>query len=194
MSSKEIEMDNSSGATSKSPGRSILFGFVLIIIALALLALLSYKTSFILWDGAYPSGAYRLKIQNTKGEPIRGAVLKVFLGGTQKPALGYPIDNYLTEGSLTSDDQGMIFAFHKAQGIEFGGTCRKLFWVYQTCSEAPTYDFEVSAEGCKTINFSTVQLFGLAQSSAGTDTTEVTLESGGKIQLPVYEMTLTMEN
>jgi hypothetical protein len=163
------------------------------VILLACLGLISSKTTMGLWDGMFPSGEYHLKIQDKNGRPINGATLKIFEGGTKNVAFEYPIDNYLSEGSLVSNEQGVIVVLHKPRGFEFGGTCWSLYWVFPRCSDGPEFDFQISADGYKSINFSTHDLFEPAYNDRQIGYTTIELESGESLRIPVFELMFTLE-
>ena len=145
------------------------------------------------WDGMFPSGAYQLKIQDENGRPIKGASLNVFETGTNNFAFEYPIDNYLSEGDLISDEQGIIVGLHKPRGFEFGGACWSLFWMFPMCSDGPEFDFQISADSYKSINFSTNDLFEPAYEDRHVGNTTIKLESGESLRIPVFELMFTLE-
>ena len=145
------------------------------------------------WDGMFPAGEYHLKVQNENGIPISGAILNAFEDGTENLAFEYPLDNYSTEGDLISDEQGAIVVLHKPRGFEFGGSCWNLFWVYPICSDSPKFDFQISADGYKTIKFTTDELFAPAYDDRSNGKTTVTLENGENLQISVYELTFILK-
>ena len=166
---------------------------VLFVMIMGCVAFASFRTTFGLWDGMFPSGEYHLKIQDKSGRPINGATLKVFEGGTKNVAFEYPIDNYLSEGDLVSNKQGVIVVLHKPQGFEFGGTCWSLYWVFPMCSNGPEFDFQISADGYKSINFSANDLFEPAYNDRNVGYTTIELESGESLRIPVFELMFTLE-
>ena len=166
---------------------------LLLVSLLACLGLVSFMTSMGIWDGLYPAGEYRLKIQDENGTPINGATLNVLEGRTKNVAFEYPIDNYFSEGDLVSDEQGVIVALHKPRGFEFGGTCWNLFWIFPVCSDGPEFDFQISAAGYKSIKFSTDDLFEPAYNGRSSGNTKVELANGESLRIPVYELMFTLE-
>jgi hypothetical protein len=166
---------------------------VLFVMIMGCVAFASFRTTFGLWDGMFPSGEYHLKIQDKSGRPINGATLKVFEGGTKNVAFEYPIDNYLSEGGLVSNEQGVIVVLHKPRGFEFGGTCWNLYWVFAMCSDGPEFDFQISADGYETIKFSTTDFFEPAYHNRSSGNTTVTLERGENVQIQIYELVFTLE-
>ena len=61
----------------------------LYIFILLLLALASYATTIVNWDGGFPSGEFHLQIQNQTGTPIEGAKLNIYQGLVKQPAFGF---------------------------------------------------------------------------------------------------------
>jgi len=129
------------------------------IAAIGLLVLASYMTTSIIWDGGFPSGEFRVNVQNPEGKPVKGAVLHVFRGGTRNVASGYPLDNHLTTEGLDSDDGGRITAIRKYDGSQFGGHAWQLFWVIPMGARAPEYDCEITADGFKPLKFPLSRIF-----------------------------------
>ena len=165
----------------------------LFVVIMGCVAFASFRTTFGLWDGMFPSGEYRLRIQAENGMPVQGAILQVFEGGTKNAAFEYPIDNYVSVGNLISDEHGVIVALHTPGGFEFGGTCWNAFWIFPVCSGGPEYDFQISADGYETIKFSTTDLFEPAYHDRSSGNTTVTLERGENVQIPIYELVFTLE-
>ncbi len=46
-------------------------------VLVGLTALASFLTTSIIWDGGFPSGEFRLQVIDSKGQPVKGAVLRV---------------------------------------------------------------------------------------------------------------------
>jgi len=116
----------------------------------------------VFWDGAFPSGEFHLQIQNQAGAPIEGAKLNIYQGVTQKYSFKYPFDNYQSENSLISNKAGEIILTHMPRGLEFGGSGWLLFWVIPINMSSPKFDCEITANGYKTVKFSTQQIFETA--------------------------------
>ena len=186
-------MANTSLKRSDKTGRLLISVLLAIISLFITLGLISSSSITSVWDGLFPAGEYHLKIRNEKGEPIPGAVLDVLDRSTRNLSFYYPIDNYVSVNSLISNEEGTIVALHLFQGFEFGGSCWELFWVYPMCSKAPEYDFAISADEYKTLRFSTDEFFAPAHANMNTGTTSVLLESGEVVELPVYELTIVLE-
>jgi hypothetical protein len=87
----------------------------------------------------------------------------------------------------------VIVALHKPRGLEFGGGCWNLYWIFPICSGGPEFDFKISADGYKTIKFPTEDLFEPAYNDRSSENTTVVLESGESLQIPVYELMFILE-
>ena len=146
------------------------------------------------FDGFFPSGEFRFKITNNANEPLKGASLSIFEGGSQNSAFEYPIDNYSTERDLISDESGLIIAIHKPRGFEFGGACQHFLIVFVLrCDETPKYYFVITADGYKTIRFSDEVIYDLARNRDVIGTRKVTLENGQEEEIPVFELVYVLE-
>src|ERR1022692_2885573 len=82
----------------------------IIVGVVSFLALASYFTTAIIWDGGFPSGEFRVNVHDTEGTPVKGAVLRVYHGGTRNLAFKYPFDNHLDGHELFSDEMCLITA------------------------------------------------------------------------------------
>ncbi|MCB9134490.1 MAG: hypothetical protein H6636_03630 [Anaerolineales bacterium] len=146
------------------------------------------------WDGAFPEGEFHLIIENVEGKPIPGAVLHIFGSGTT-PAYSYPFDNYDSENELVSNEQGIIVALHKYQGMEFGGGCYEYLWFYEKCTGGPEYFGKITADGYQVKDFSINELiFQSAYEEVVARINAPALENGGEDQMPMYEIDIVLEN
>jgi hypothetical protein len=160
---------------------------------LALLALASYRTTYCMRWGGFPSGEFRLNVRDGSGQPVKGAIMHVYRGGTRDLAYKYPLDNYLPGRELVSDDSGRVTAIRKYGGLQFGGEGWALFWVIPMGVKAPTFDCEITAEGFKPLKFSVRRLFE-SPYQFYEDFPKTKLEvDGEEIELPIYEHTFTLE-
>jgi hypothetical protein len=158
-----------------------------------LLALASYQTTSIIWDGGFPSGEFRVSVRGPEGKPVRGAVLRVYHGGTRELASRYPLDDHVTGQEFVSDDSGRITAIRKHGGLQFGGHEWRLFWVIPMGAKAPEYDCEITAEGFKPLQFPVWRLFESPHRSYE-DFPKTKLEVEGKeVEIKIYEHAFTME-
>jgi hypothetical protein len=158
-----------------------------------LLAFASYLTTSIIWDGGFPSGEFRLNIRNGEGQPVKGAVLRVYRGGTRDLAFEYPLDNHLPGQELVSDDNGRITAIRKNGGLQFGGHAWQLFWVIPIGAKAPEYDCEITAAGYKPSTFQIGRLFE-SPHTYYEDFPKTKLKvNGEELELQIYEHTFTLE-
>lgn len=161
--------------------------------AAGFLALASYMTTSIIWDGGFPSGEFRVNVRDPEGRPVRGAVLRVYHGRTRDLAAGYPLDNHRTGQELVSDDSGRITTIRKHGGLQFGGHAWRLFWVIPMGAEAPEYECEITAEGFRPLKFSVWKLFESPHRSYE-DFPKTKLEVEGKeVEVKIYEHTFTLE-
>jgi hypothetical protein len=165
-----------------------------VVVAVAgLLALLSYYTTTTFRDGGFPSGEFRVNVQNPEGKPIKGAVLRVYRGGTSELATGYPLDTHVSGQELISDDSGRITAIRKEGGLQFGGRAWRLFWMFPMGAKAPEYDCEITGEGFRSLKFPVWQLFA-SPHRYYEEFPKTKLEVDGKeLEVKIYEHTFTLE-
>jgi hypothetical protein len=157
------------------------------------LALASFLTTFMLWDGGFPSGTFRVSVRDSDGMPVKGAILRVYHGGTRDLALKYPLDNHLANHELISDENGRITAIRKDGGLQFGGHAWFLFWVIPMGAKAPQYDCEITAEGFKPLQFRIQRLFESPRGfSENVCKSQTTIENE-EIPLPIYEHVFALE-
>jgi hypothetical protein len=162
--------------------------------ALGVAALASYLTTERTWDGGFPSGEVRIRVIDANGNPVKGAVLRVYHGGTRDLAHKCPLDNHLPGQELVSDDTGQMTALRARGGLQFGGRCWYLLWVIPigTC-EGPLYDCEITADGFLAIKFPIWRLFQSPHRSYE-DFPKTKLRVEGKeIEVKVYEHTFALE-
>jgi hypothetical protein len=165
----------------------------ILVAVVALLALASYLTTSIIWDGGFPSGEIRLNVRDPEGQAVKGAVLLVYRAGTRDLAFEYPLDNHVAGRDLVSDEKGRITAIRKRGGLQFGGHAWQLFWVIPMGAKAPEYDCEVMAEGFKPLKFQVWRLFDSPHKTyEDFPKTKLKLD-GEEIELPIYEHTFTLE-
>ncbi len=157
------------------------------------LALASYATTSITWDGGFPAGEFRINVRDPDGKPVQAAVLRVYHGGSRNLAFKYPLDNHLPGQQLVSDENGRITAIRKWGGSQFGGDAWKLFWVIPMEAQAPDYDCEITAPGFKPLKFSIRKLF-VSRFATYEEFPKTELKVDGKeVELPIYEHNLLME-
>lgn len=172
----------------------LVLGCSLIILTVAALAaFFSLMTTSILWVGGFPTGEFRLKILDTHARPVKGAILRVYRGGTHDLAYGNPLDNHLPGQELASDERGVIVAYRKSGLPHFGGKAWKLFWVIPMGAKAPEYDCEITANGYEPVLFPFMRLFeSRYKDYEQFPKTRLQVE-GKEIEVPVYEHIFSLE-
>jgi hypothetical protein len=190
-------MTNFWSSISNQSRRKKIIGWVFAITTFAILLITfgcsTHQEPSSFWDGAFPASEFHIRIQSNRSNPIQGAVMSVFASGMTNWAFGYPIDNYLSNRDLISDEQGMIIAIHEPQGIEFGGPCWEYLVFFERCSDDPKYDGQISADGYETLKFSLNELlFKPGTEKLKIGTTSFTFENGEVAEIPIYEITFTL--
>ncbi|OWK38154.1 hypothetical protein [Fimbriiglobus ruber] len=166
---------------------------VVVVAAIGLLALASYWTTSIHWDGGFPSGEFRLKVRTPEGKPVKGAALRVFRKNTREPAYKYPLENHMTERDLVSDETGRITAIREHGGLQFGGHAWQLFWVIPMgVQTGPRYDCEITAEGFQPLTFEVWQLFETGYESYKDFPKTTRVVDGKPTEFKVYEQTFAL--
>ncbi|MBK9924550.1 MAG: hypothetical protein IPP66_04585 [Anaerolineales bacterium] len=153
----------------------------------------SYITTAVFWDGAFPSGEYHLQILNEAGDPVKGATLNIYQGKTL--AFEYPFDNYLSENTLISNDEGEIVLTHLPRGLEFGGSGWDLFWIIPIRMGGPKFTCQIDAEGYKTYRFSSQQIFDTAYEAYNNDSVpRKTIQiNGNEVKIMILEKMIMLE-
>lgn len=74
----------------------------------------------IIWDGGFPDIECRLKFVDSEDRPVPGVALTVFTkaGGV---CHYYPIDEFVPDKPVVSDDGGQMVFHHASVFLEFGG-------------------------------------------------------------------------
>jgi hypothetical protein len=166
----------------------------ILLVAVGFLAVASYLTTGIYWDGHLPVGEFRLHIRTPEGQPVKGAILRVYCSGTRDLAFGYPLDNHLAGQDLVSDESGQITALQRNYRLKFGGFKWDLFWVIPIgARKAPDVDCEVSADGFRPLQFSIWRLFKSSYRSYEAFPKTTLPVDGNEIELPVYDQTFMLE-
>ncbi|MFC1825907.1 hypothetical protein ACFLYZ_00815, partial [Thermodesulfobacteriota bacterium] len=121
---------------------------VILAICVILAATSSNKTDFYVWDGAYPSGLFELKVKNRQGHPIQGAKFDIYEGNSKINAYEQPFKNYDQGAKLISDKDGIIRLY--SEGMRFGGTME---------DKPPQYTCSISFNGNKEVKFDASNIF-----------------------------------
>lgn len=161
-------------------------------VVVGLLALASFFTTSIFWVGGFPSGEFRLDVRNPEGLPVKGAVLRIYHGGTRDLAFKYPLDNHLADQELISNEKGRITGIREDGEMQFGGHAWRLFWIIPIGAKSPQFDCEITADGYQTLKFPVSRLFESTHVYYE-DSPKAKLNVMGKeIEVPVYAHTFTM--
>lgn len=74
----------------------------------------------LIWDGGFRSAEYRLTFTDESGRPVPGVKLRVL---TQSGGVChfYPINEFLSEQTPTSDSEGRMVFHHASETLEFSG-------------------------------------------------------------------------
>jgi len=91
------------------------------------------------WDGSFAQAEYQIAFQDADGHPLPGVELRVEdEKGNQ--CFGYPVTDYVHSKALRSDKHGVITFHHVSLGLEFGGRCTRLYWLFPIGNcESPRY-------------------------------------------------------
>jgi hypothetical protein len=182
-----VVLDESSKLRYRRRSRGIFVAFMTLFV---ILGLASYNTTAVVWDGAFPSGEYHLRIQSEGGVPIEAAILNIYHGRTQ--AFKYPFDNYLSENSLVSNKKGEIVITHASRGFEFGGTSWLLFWAIPIDMGSPKFNCEIIASGYQALEFSVQQIFETAYKNENAPMKTVQI-NGEEVELKVFEQSVVLK-
>jgi len=164
---------------------------VFVVMAVAVLAIASYLTTSRRWSGGFPPGEIRISLRDNQGDPVDGAVLRVYHKGTRDLAFEYPLENHVDASGLVSDDRGRITAIKTDGGTEFGGHSWELFWIIPFADEAPEYDCEIIAEGFQPLKFKLRRLFESPHVYYEEFPKTMVILDGKEVALPVSEPTFT---
>jgi hypothetical protein len=182
---------------NKGVGQKRLLAMVMLIsLSITLvLAVTSYTSTQVMWDGMFPSGEYHLFIQDKAGNPIQGAVLNVFEGASARHAFKYPFDDYLSENSFISNSSGEIIITHYPRGLEFGGISWRLFWLIPIGIGGPKFTCQITAEGYKVDRFSSDEIFDMAYATYKDDSAprKLIYSNGNEYTIMVLGKTMVLE-
>jgi hypothetical protein len=125
-----------------------------------LLAVASYLTTCIIWDGGFPAGEFRISVVNDEGKPIPGAVLRVFQLGPRRSAGNYPLVEHSEANGIVAGPDGVILCHQMREGLQFGGTAWYLFWFIPMGEHSgPSYELEFTGDGYDKATLSDEWLF-----------------------------------
>lgn len=91
------------------------------------------------WDGGFPQVEFQVTVIDRGGVPLEGVTLSV-TSHNGETTFGYPVTDFTESLTPTSDERGLLVFHHVNLSPEYGGKCRKLFFLIPvgTC-EAPRY-------------------------------------------------------
>ncbi|MEZ0265709.1 MAG: hypothetical protein ACAI43_13345 [Phycisphaerae bacterium] len=157
------------------------------------LGVLSYLTTGVTWDGGFPSGEIRIDVRDAAGQPVHGAKLAVYRGGTPQLADGYPIANHTAGAELISDEAGRIVAVQERGGIQFGGHYWELFWCIPIGRHTgPRFDCEITAPGYPPVAFGLRRLFESPHTGYEKFPKTRRVINGKEEELKVFHQTFTL--
>jgi hypothetical protein len=91
-----------------------------------LLAMASFVTTSMIWDGGFPFAELRITVVDERGKPVDNVKMSVTSHRRGYPSVGYPIAEY--EGvPLITDSSGVITCHQTRSGLQFGGHAWFLF-------------------------------------------------------------------
>ena len=160
---------------------------------LGLLAATSYVTTGHYWDGGFPAGEVRVTVQGSAGQPIPGAIFRIYERKTRNQAFQYPITNAIAGKQLVSDQSGRIVLIQDREGLQFGGFAFLLFWCIPIGDRAPQYDCEIEASGYKPAKFDLWRLFDSPYTSYKDFPKTKIVVHGREEEVPVYEQKFVLE-
>jgi hypothetical protein len=179
--------------TDRSLLRFAKLGALLLGAWLPAMAVLSYLTTSVMWDGGFPPGEFRLTVLNEQNQPVPGAELRVYHGGTRDPAYGYPLVEFTTARPLMGDESGQIVCHQLRDGLQFGGHAWKLLWLIPMGARSPQFDCEISAAGYRPRTFEVWELFRLAYQRASPPSMTTVPVHGQPVSLPVFTLSQRLE-
>lgn len=134
------------------------------LIALILLALLIAFAPIqaLVWDGGFGDEGYQLKFNRPDESPVSGVKLRVETraGGV---CYLYPVNEFLPDGTPTSDANGRMVFHHLSHALEFGGRdYRSLIGITLNRARAPQFDcvFLVAGREVHRLRFDDLRLRG----------------------------------
>ena len=98
---------------------------VLTVIGIALISLVQWKV----WDGAFPQTEFEITFIDEANNPIHDVRL-VVLDSEGNDSPFYPVTDYHPGHSISSDSHGKMVFHHVTSGVEFGGKCGSLFFLF----------------------------------------------------------------
>jgi hypothetical protein len=128
------------------------------IVALGVLAVLSWITTLQEWHGEFPSGKWVVCVVTPEGMPVCGARLAIVVNG--EPVSWSPFDNYREVDSVATDRNGDMLLVNKKGGPGYGGHRWYLYWLLPIGNrpERPVCELRFSAKGYMDSSLSSEQV------------------------------------
>jgi hypothetical protein len=143
--------------------------------AVGLLALASYVTTQQDWEGGFPKGEFRVTVRDPEGRPVPGAVVR----------------GYFAQTGLPVDADGRVTLTEVRGPLQFGGHQWHLFWAIPVGKRPPDYVWEVTADGYRPRRVESSKVYAAPRPSREPTTTY--RDGDRTVELPVYELTVTMD-
>jgi hypothetical protein len=119
---------------------------LLILVVMGLLAVASFVTTAVNWDGWFPRGQIRVYVVDESGAPLPGVSLRVTEPVSGRWTGVWPLEENTTDRDMVSDANGVITCH--SDGLEFGGFYWDLFWVIPLGTRrGPEFNFEFAKDG-----------------------------------------------
>jgi hypothetical protein len=103
----------------------LILPFLLVIAGVGVASLVETET----WDGGFPQVEYRVHFMDQTQHPVKGVKLKV-IDNRGNISFGYPVTDFREASVPTSGEDGAMVFHHVDLSPEFGGSCRKLFFLF----------------------------------------------------------------
>jgi len=168
---------------------------VLVVLVVGALAVASYLTTGIYWDGGFPSGQIRILVVDESGTPLPGVSLRVLNPKTGDPVGDYPLQENTRPGGMVSGADGVITCHQAREGLQFGGFGWYLFWIIPLgCNEGPDFRFEFAKDGFGTRVLNADEFFEFGgQSYDAVPKITTRTASGDETEWPVWSRKVVLK-
>lgn len=186
-------------SVSPKQGRKTGFHFawiiILVILLIAILAGISFMQTRRTEYKSYPEGKYLLYFRNEDGKPVSDVTMTV----SERRSIFSISPPYQTmlvnAGSLEHGNGTIVLQFHYGYYLNanYLTTCGDLFGVIPVCVGRSRYDVEFTASEYKTLRMPLERIMFLARAGGDHGPTTILIEIGEPVEVPLYELQLTME-